>query len=255
MGPLWAGGRCCRLVHLWGSVAIWKRARSARSRTRCLWRVWSAGGWGSREPWVERRRMVGSVAGLVGEVRISRKSSTDAEACPRVRRMQANGLRFRVGMRSDDLGGRVAVRRGLARISRAGRSGCLFAGRRGAEGTRRGRAQWGRLGTGGGRPGRAAVLRVGSLDGEGSSVGRAGPGPVSVVIPAARADARRGWRRFLHGALEWAEGAGRRGALAARGDRIGVDCCALMAFDRQGGARALGQLWDRGGMGELSVSR
>ena len=72
--------------------------------------------------------------------------------------------------------------------------------------------------------------------------------PVSLVIPPAGADAREGWRRFLHGTL------GPIAALVgAELERVGpsgrLDFRALMASDLQGRARTFRQLRD-GGMGE-----
>ena len=70
--------------------------------------------------------------------------------------------------------------------------------------------------------------------------------PVSLVIPPAGADAREGWRRFLHGTLVAT-------LVGAELERVGLsgrlDFRALMASDLQGRTRAFRQLRD-GGMGE-----
>ena len=69
--------------------------------------------------------------------------------------------------------------------------------------------------------------------------------PVSLVIPTAGADAREGWRRFLHGTL--APVAALVGAELARvGLSPRLDFRELMASDLQGRARAYRQLRDAG---------
>ena len=72
--------------------------------------------------------------------------------------------------------------------------------------------------------------------------------PVSLVIPMPGADAREGWRRFLHGTV--GPVAVLVGAALERVRLSGrLDFRALMASDLQGRARAFRQLRD-GGMGE-----